>query len=292
MISESTLRRLAFIRYIYRLGEEQVRVPEPLNAAAVMLFQDSCELFLQLACECMNVGTQRVEFMEYFTLLDKKLAPNEVAERESIRRLNKSRVALKHHGTMPSQLDLESFRSTMLSFFELNTPKVFGLGFETVSLGHLVTGDDARERLMQADLARTEQRWNDALEHVAVALSHSLREHGVQTSPRHIWSSAFSAFDRRGAEVLRTMSESVLSLEVEVGLMRHGIDTRRLKLFNQLTPHVAIAMAGNVRIVHMGDQRVHTSDEVQFCYDFAIDTILELQRSRTVLNTLHGALRS
>jgi len=51
--------------------------------------------------------------MEYWDLnlikqgLQKKEMEGELTQKESMRRLNRARVALKHHGTMPSKLDIE-----------------------------------------------------------------------------------------------------------------------------------------------------------------------------------------
>jgi len=46
--------------------------------------------------------------------------------------MNKARVALKHHGTFPSRLDIESFRASTASLSEDNTPLVFGVSFRVL----------------------------------------------------------------------------------------------------------------------------------------------------------------
>lgn len=66
-----------------------------------------------------------------------------------MRRLNRARVALKHHGTMPSKLDIEAFRGSTTNFFEDNTGIVFGIRFTDISLVDLVQCKDAKNNLKE-----------------------------------------------------------------------------------------------------------------------------------------------
>src|SRR6266496_2832550 len=117
-LDETEMRRLAFARYLFTLGVSQSKAAEPLAPASLLTFHDAVELYLQLASERLNVGKAQPNFMEYWDFINPKLAPEELPQKESMRRLNKARVALKHHGTFPSKLDVESFRATTASFFE------------------------------------------------------------------------------------------------------------------------------------------------------------------------------
>jgi len=65
-------------------------------------------------------------------------------------------------------------------------------------------------------------------------------------------------------------------LSYEVQLLQHGIDTRQLELFRELTPSVFIAAAGNRTMVGSGKPNP-TGGGIQFCYDFVVDTVLDLQ---------------
>jgi hypothetical protein len=105
---------------------------------------DAVELFLQLSSEHLNVGTGHPGFMDYWDVLNVKLAPKELEQKESMRRLNKARVALKHHGTFPSNLDIESFRVSTTNFFQENTPLVFGVALDDISLIEFVNPDSSR----------------------------------------------------------------------------------------------------------------------------------------------------
>ena len=152
MPSEATLRRLAFIRYLYRLGLTQVRAPEPLVGSAILMFHDAIELFLHLASEVLDVQSGR-DFMDYFKSINDKLSPGQLAQQESIMRLNKSRVSLKHAGTFPSRLDLEDFETATGAFFAENTPLIFGIPLESVSLAALIVNEQSRDAMRAAESA-------------------------------------------------------------------------------------------------------------------------------------------
>lgn len=51
MLDHSIIRRLAFIKYLYRIGIQQSEAAEPFASAALLTFHDAAELFLQLSAE-------------------------------------------------------------------------------------------------------------------------------------------------------------------------------------------------------------------------------------------------
>src|SRR5579863_9692092 len=125
--------------------------PEPLGAASILAFHDSVELFLHLAYEHLNLSTKsEPKFMEYWELLAPKLPTGEPAQKEAMRRMNNSRVSLKHHGNLPSRLDVDAFRASVTSFFEDNCPLVFGIQFNSISLVNLVQYKSVRTTLEEA----------------------------------------------------------------------------------------------------------------------------------------------
>jgi hypothetical protein len=284
MISEATMRRLAFVRYLCEIAVAQSRTTEPQAAASLLTFHDSVELFLQLATEHLNVGVQRPEFMEYFGLLDAKLSPTALAQRESIRRMNKARVALKHNGTFPSRLDIESFRGTCTDFFETNTPLVFHIAFDDISLANLVSNDDVRAALKTADDHIASADLPAAQEFIALAFERLLLASHLG-SRMHVSLPFHLPFELRELrELQRFLGDQQKQLEElrsEVGLLRHGIDTRQLRVFRGLTPNVAVSMAGNHQTAWFGPRPQFTTDQIRFCYGFVVDAALRIQEMDT-----------
>lgn len=170
MDPEVIVRRLAFIQYLFHVAVEQSKQAEPLAAASLLSFHDSVELFMQLASEHLNVGKKEVRFMEYFELL--KLPNGEtLSDKESIRRLNNARVALKHDGILPSKFEIDALRASVTSFFETNTQLTFGLEFRSVSMLNLVQCKEAKVNLEEADKLIVEGKYEDALDKIAVAFN-------------------------------------------------------------------------------------------------------------------------
>jgi hypothetical protein len=292
MISPSMIQRLAFIRYLYTLASEQSAQPEPLSSASVLTFHDSIELFLQMASEHLNVGSARPDFMGYWDLINPKLNPNQLAQKESIRRLNKSRVSLKHHGTLPSKLDIESFRSIVTSFFEENTPLVFGVQFQSVSLVNLVTCDSARESLDQASELLNQAMLDDAMDKIAVAFSQLLddyetRKEGEFGRSPFFFGTSFSPFDfgtkitREDYQLNRTlkkMKENLTIMQSAIKILSLGLDYARYARFRLYTPSISRAADGSYHIFRSEKHQV-SLEECRFAFDFVIAGALRLQQS-------------
>ncbi len=199
-VSHDTLRRLAFIRYLYLLAADQSHQPEPLSSASILGFHDSVELFLQLASEQLNVGNPKPGFMDYWTLIDPKISSGELAQRESMRRLNNARVSLKHHGTLPSASSIEGFRASTTNFFEDNTQVIFGLAFSEISMADLVTFEPALLTLKDAELRLAKKDYEGAICKIAIGFE-QIADHTVQTFHERFGQTPFYfprdfAFDR------------------------------------------------------------------------------------------------
>lgn len=133
-LSKDTIRRLAFIKYLLSVAVGQSHQPEPLAAASILTFHDSIELLLQLACEHLDADTKKhTQFMQYWEIFKPKISGSGLTQKESMKRLNNSRVALKHHGTLPTKQDIEAFRASAINFFEDNMPLVFGVDLDSIS---------------------------------------------------------------------------------------------------------------------------------------------------------------
>jgi hypothetical protein len=280
MLPESIHRRLAFILYLHRQGVGQARHPEPLSAAAILTLHDSVELLLALACEQRNVGAKRMHFDDYFTALDPLFPPNGVAERMSMFNLNSTRVELKHRGTLPSSASINTFAASVSSFFESNLSLMFGVSVAEVSLAHLVSQPDARDALLRVDKAIEQGRLTEAANDLALAFAHILRVHGIRSraQARHLSVSTWPGDEdlREIGRAVRDLSDGFAGLEQEVGMLRHGVDTRRLEVFRSLTPSVMFAAAGNP--LYGGKDVNPTLDDVRYCYDFVIDSALRIQQ--------------
>jgi len=290
-------QRLAFIRYLYTVAVEQSYKAEPLCFVSILTFHDAIELFLQLSSEFLNVAKKRIEFMEYWDILTPEIrrrSPDlELTQRESARRLNDARVALKHHGTWPNKLEVESHRVTATSFFGENVPTIFSIEFSDVSLIDMVQCDAAKINLKEAEKMLKESRREEALEKAAGAFKQIIMDYEDRVR-KEFGSSPFvfgrdmtflSSFfmglrqvDRKMAEFVDKVKESVDDLREAVKILSLGIDYRKYAKFLLLTPRVFLGEKGIlVQPALIEKEETPTEDDVRFCIDFVVESALILQ---------------
>jgi hypothetical protein len=123
---------LVFIRLLYMQGIEQSQLPEPLAFSSVLSFHDAVELFLVLTGEHLGASlNERLEFMGYWKDLGPSKLPNgvELSVQVGMDRLNRLRKNFKHVGALPGLAAIEQVRADVTTFFDDNTPRVFGVFF-------------------------------------------------------------------------------------------------------------------------------------------------------------------
>jgi len=278
-----------FVRYLHRLASEQARRPAPLSSAAILLLHDAVELFLQLSSEHLNVGTKRTEFMQYFELIDPEVAGQGLSLRESMRRLNNARIALKHHGTQPADQEVAAFATEVDQFLVRNMPLVFGVECASLSMSSLVAEVTVRACVQRADDQVGDGNLQGAMLSLSEAYSRLARcydvtQHGLSALRDAAEEIAFGFERPRSIESFRRITDAIEHLAEEVALLRSGIDIRRLALFRALTPRVAITMSGSAHSSWFGRLPEPSSASVAFCYEFVIDSALRLQQ----LDGAHG----
>lgn len=291
-LDHSTVKRLAFIRYLYQSGVSQSHAPAPLNCASILTLHDSVELFLQLASEHLNTGAGQPSFMDYWDILNRKLGPDELEQKESMRRLNKARVALKHYGTFPSDLDIESFRASTTSFFQDNTRRVFGIDLDEVSLIEFVNPESARARLHEAQESIRRGDTLDALDKIAVAFTEIISDYEDRKRDRFEDSPFYfgrdltflSSFhmglrpvDEKLADFVDRVKESLEAMQDTIKVLALGMDYRKYSKFKRLTPNVTRIPRGDLDLHRRFDEEHAPSvDDARFCVDFVVESALAL----------------
>lgn len=294
-LDTTTTQRIAFIKYLYKIAVEQSLKPEPLCSASILTFHDSLELFLQLSLEYLDIPRKKnkeLGFLDYWDLLPK------LTLKESMVRLNKSRIALKHHGTMPAKLDIEAFRGIVTTFFNVNTPVVFKKEFDEISLINLVHLERARTNLQEAStllqLDNLENR-RDALGKVALAFDQILNDVAEQKEVDSAVSSVFLepinrlkmvSFGSRNrtpedrGELVNfrdRVVEAIKSVQGVLRLLSLGINYNKYARFDSLVPRVHRTASGKYHLSY-SYRRPPSKEECVFCLDFVIETAIFLQK--------------
>lgn len=296
-LDQTTVTRLAFIKYLYQTSVSQSRAPSPLSCASLLTMHDAVELFLQLSSEHLNVGTGHPGFMDYWDILNSKVAPKELEQKESMRRLNKARVALKHHGTFPSNLDIESFRASTTNFFQDNTPLVFGVALNDISLIEFVNPDSSRQKLKDAQGQIESGDMLAALDNIALAFAEMIADYENRKRNQYHMSPFFfgqsmtflssfhmrlgtgslSSPERRLGEFIDKVKESIEAMQSAIKMLALGIDYRKYSRFKMLTPHLTQVMSGDW-VIHrrFEEEQKPPQEDARFCIDFVIESALAL----------------
>ena len=276
MDSAVTMRQLALIRYLYQRGIEQAAAPEPLGTLGLLSLHDAIELFLFHAAVEVQASGKTNEIADYFVAIDAKIGPASLQGRKGVESLNKARVNLKHASNLPSRYDLERHVSTATSFFTENTPIVFKVEFDAISLVGLVQNPKVKAALEQAITHRGGNRFKEAIESIAVALTIEVQSRSIR---RHRWGLPhlyLEGEDRRTLQdAFNKVYQELAEIDEELELVGYGIDMRRLTIFRAIAP--LISLNSSTPYAYREGRGAGTLEEVEFCYDFAIDTILHLQ---------------
>lgn len=313
MRPEDYMPRLAFIRYLYTVASDQSRLPLPMGAASIMGFQDSIELFLVLAAEHLDASIKdRTPFDDYFGIVNNALAKADrqgLTGAESIKRLNKARVTLKHHGIWPAANEIERFQNQAGIFFEDNAPLVFdGTDFNRISMVHLVQLSEAQQNLQTAESLLEQDKKREALGEIAIAFVRVIDNFKRPISDEYTGSpfdfppgyvTAITEYHPGQLGVVTVgdgqtwetfvgdLQMSIDALQKAMEILSLGLDFRRYVRFNALTPYIR-----GVRVDTGTDAPIHyfavkplldpmgepTQADFRFCFDFVVDSALRLQQ--------------
>src|SRR5260370_5551434 len=97
------LIRLSLVRYLLQQAETQAAQPTPLYALAILPAHDALEMFLDVAAEALNAPPAKTPALrDYWDRFKQATPPVELPMQRAIDKLNRCRVALKHHGQRAS----------------------------------------------------------------------------------------------------------------------------------------------------------------------------------------------
>jgi len=289
-LSTTTVRRLAFIRFLYGQGLEQAARPQPLAAAALLSFHDAVEMFLLLAAEHLSVNLDRnTTFDGYWTQIAAQVGV-QLPSRNAMRRMNNSRVNFKHHGSIPSATDLEQFRGDVTTFFTEATQAVFAADFTSIDMTDLVTQQAALAKIRDAETHARQGDYAVALGLLSDALNGLLRDYAdrKRTSSN---TTAFSFGPEHGFETLFTyqireinaqlyesfkeITGAIREMQRALRILSVGLDYRRYARFDMLVPHFVSFTEEHRKVFSVPGLQIG-GEEYQFCKLFVIEAAIRL----------------
>ena len=302
-------KRLSLIKYFYNLALNQSNQPAPQNSISVLMFHDCVELFLILAAEKVGATVKdKMYIMNYFNVINEKLEEEKLAHKVSIKRLNGARKAFKHEGILIEEGEIESLRITIKLFLEENIPLIFNINFDEISMIDLIENQNVKKILKNSQNLLINEKFREAIEHIAIAykvliLDYEISKEIVGRSIFDVlgWEFRFmNRFNLRNDK--RRIVEALENINDALKPLFFGIDYRKYVKFKTLTPDT-IEFIGRYPDAGIDlvedytekftiiwfrerDKQEFKKENVQYCFDFIIETTLKLQEFNFSLNAL------
>lgn len=301
-------KRLSFVKYFHNLALTQANQPSPQNSISVLMFHDCIELFLILAAEKVEANvSDRMFILDYVNVINQKLVEEKLSQKASIKRLNDARKAFKHKGILLEESEIESLKITSRLFLDENSPLIFDINFEDISMIDLVENQNVKQILKNSQDFLNDDNLKKSLEHIAIAYLVLIKEYEISKEI-----SGFSVFNVLGwefrfqsrfnlSEGMRKIVDAFENVNKALKPLFLGIDYRKYVRFISLTPDVlehrgAYPENGidltedyyeKFTIVWFRDrsEQDFKKVDVQYCFDFIINASLKLQEFDFSLNT-------
>jgi hypothetical protein len=291
--SDDSMKRLPFIKYMYKLAVQQSRQPKPMDAASILTFHDSVELFLHLSCRELGVNiSTSLNFMQYWERLQKLPDGTSLGYKSEMESINTLRVNLKHQGINPPEFEIEASRVNVTNFFERYTPIIFNVNFDKITMTDLVQYAPARISLNEATTLREQGKFGEALIKIAIAFDQIIRDYKSRKESRYgrppfffgksleYYSSlTMGITDKKMKEFVDIVKSSIEPMQEAMEIMSLGLDYRRYVNFRLLVPRLDKIQSadGGITYLTAPPSQNHTEEQCHYCYDFVIDSAIRIQ---------------
>jgi hypothetical protein len=283
IIDETTMERLVFVKSLHREAVQQTNRPMPMASISVLMFHDAVELFLYIAAEELDTKANS-NILDSWNNIEQK-SGKDLYGHSGIKRMKEARVGLKHFANRPDKRDIESFRAVVESFFDENTPKIFGIDYSDIKLAQLVEFDEAREFLLEAENLAHQHDYEKAMGYLKYAYRQLMSEY----RDRSKWDLEYTPFPTfklgrtRDNDDLERIQEVFNEVEDALMFISLGIDYSRYSRFNHLTPRLVMNQNSDNEFAkyrpHVESYSYAEQPEgaYEYCTDFLIGLALSLQ---------------
>lgn len=285
--SEIIIRRLALIKYLYKVGVQQSVQVETVAGFSILSFHDCVEMFLLLVAEHNDIKNDNLNFMGYWDKF-----PN-LTLKESMRAVKDRRVSAKHKGQFPSKSDIEISRISVTDFLEQNSKIQFGVEFRNISLLDLIAYKNVKNYSEKAQSNIDNHEYDESLTNSKIAFETLL--YSYELNKKDNWYNNLLDIGKKinnkyeylvgqsGREVewFKDITKTTNQMREVLKITALGIDFKRYSVFQFLTPEVYRDMSGNYNPTSFRKQSEKglkiDGRNCQFCIDFVLDCSIKLQ---------------
>jgi hypothetical protein len=289
MLTDLQTRRVALARSLLLQAQALVNQPEPLCSFAILAAQDAVEMLLRLICDVHHADVKdKTAFLQYWDLISAKTGGKSPRHRGKMDRLNRARVAFKHHGVVPSRTECTEACRNAHEFMRDACHDLLGIDLEEMSLIDLIESERVRSHLREAQSAFAADDPKNCQEKCALAFAHLEHEYGCLT---HEILGPFygdSSMRRTGSlaarrdDATRYIHEDLDEIQRVLRRMEMGLDYGALRRFLWRGPFVQ--QVGYRRdpnpTFHLrwGRYSKATAADCRFSLSFVTDSALRVQR--------------
>ena len=167
MTKETITKRLIIIKQLLKIGLNQSKLSDNLSFLSILSIHDSIDMFMNLSAEKKAIKSRGLFLMQYFDHIP------ELILKSSVEKINKRRNSLKHDGLIPGRIEIEETCSIAIIFFKENTPKVFDIDSDSITLFSLIDYDDIRIPLETAQAFLENGDHKNAIKSISIAFYHT-----------------------------------------------------------------------------------------------------------------------
>lgn len=294
-ITRDEAKRLGFAKYLLNLGNREITRHEPLSSSGLLFYHDATELLLDIVSTHLNLTTKSCAFMEYWKLIKPPhIASPGLPQEKEFDKLNRARVALKHHGLHPSRSELGDFKGVVQRFFETTIKIVFDETLDSISLTEFISDNDVRELVTNATTAlhggdsygatvKAAEAFDllckGALGRIGGRGRHDALLLPQIGNPPHIYRRENGPADSNAHEFFSSVKKALEALQDSVKVLSLGLDFQNYARFFALTPEVVTFLGGQTKVLdrHRGQKPEVSTADAEFCIEFVISSAFELQ---------------
>jgi hypothetical protein len=268
------INRLSRIKLLFHIGVELSRQSELTSCFAILTFHDCIEMFLALSMEQRSHS-----FLQYWDQIP------ELRLKETMINLNNRRINLKHKGLIPAKIEVETSRVNSTDFFIQNTPIIFRMEFDEISLFDLIKFEKCKSHLRKSQDALNHLKFEQCVEEVTTAFYALMDEYksskigwGPKTHfdfTEEIWID--NAIEDNLKDVVRAVNSNLNEVNTALQVMALGLDYRKYVKFKILTPSATKVPGSNKYVMQIYGDRNWTKENGQFLIDFVLDSAVKLQ---------------
>lgn len=286
---DTDIKKLVLIKYLYTIANEQSQQLGASAGFSILSFHDCVEMLLVLIARQEDIRSQKKSFIEYWREI-----PN-LPYMGEMDNLNNVRVGLKHHATFPNPDEIARCREDVKLFLTTCVDQYFKVDFDTLSLASLITYDEVKKMIEEAEQYIKDESVYEALLKCKLAFIKLIT---IYDSDKKQWfksildvgeniDDGYKSLLKNNKEAelwFKNMTNTTNAIRNTLKITSLGIDYKRYAFFNFITPKLLYSRSPLGEEIYIPDSKTTFEseksvklDDCRFCVEFVVDSALKLQ---------------